>query len=128
MFDRRSRFPPFQPGHFPSPYGFLPVMYPKRQFPEVNISLFVESAKMTKILLLDVAKLLDKIEQSPSFSKSLMDAAQRSDMQRVKQLINEIGLKSAPEIDFNPDGLRLSFSGKAADIDCCRVNLVLRWG
>lgn len=127
MFRRSRYLPPFHPTYYPSPYGLLPWQTFRRQFPDVDTHLFVESAKVTKPILSDVQKILDLIETSNDFSKKLMDAAQKSKMDEVNKMITNIGLQTKPRIEFNPEGLKLYFLGKSGEADCCRVNIVLRW-
>ncbi|MET3699460.1 hypothetical protein SAMN05877753_11199 [Bacillus oleivorans] len=128
MYRPRRRLPPFRYPNFPIQYGFQNHYQLPRQFPEVDTTLFVESAKISKPLLTEIVNLLDKIEEPGPFSKRLMDAAQRSDQARVRQLLREAGVKSDPEININPDGLRLTFLGKTEAGDFSRIMIVLRWG
>ncbi|WP_243299825.1 hypothetical protein [Bacillus litorisediminis] len=128
MYRLPRRLPPFRYPCFPGHYGVTNFNYPPRQFPEVDTTLFVESAKISKPLLTEIVNLLDKIEEPDPFSKRLMDAAQRSDKEKVRQLLKEAGVKSDPEIYFNPNGLRLTFSGKTDTEGFSSINIVLRWG
>ena len=128
MYRPRRRPPPFRYPYFPSHYGFQNYNQPPREFPEVDPAVFVESAKVSKPLLTEIVRLLDKIEEPGPFSKRLMDAAQRSNKERVRQLLREAGVKSDPDINFNPDELRLTFLGKIGTTDVSKINIVLRWG
>ncbi|WP_338451013.1 hypothetical protein R4Z09_03580 [Niallia oryzisoli] len=49
-------------------------------------------------------------------------AAETSDIEEVF-----IGVTSDVDIRYNPDALRLEFTSKVVDLDCCRLLITLRW-
>jgi hypothetical protein len=97
------------------------------EYPTVQPQQFMDSADKTKPLLDDAKLILDQVSVSKDFASKLMDAAQKSKMNELQNLINGTGVKSTPGIKFNPDGFTLDFSSKTANIDCCHLTIILRW-
>ncbi|RLQ96511.1 hypothetical protein D9X91_05235 [Falsibacillus albus] len=99
-----------------------------RDFPQADPKLFMSSAVRMKGLLKDAQLLMDKISQSSSYSKKLMDFAQESKMVEVEKTINSIGMKNKPVVKVNPDGLNLLFVNQdSSQLDCCKLQIALRW-
>ncbi|WP_433744109.1 hypothetical protein [Falsibacillus pallidus] len=128
---RRYLYPPsYYPYRRPIP-PFAANYYPSyiRDFPPANPELFMRSAKQMKILLKDAELLMGKISESREFAAKIMDMAQQSKSVEVGKILQGSGIKSKPVIKFNPDGLSLIFHSKEAnDLDCCNLQVVLRWG
>ncbi|WP_335870344.1 hypothetical protein [Bacillus sp. 2205SS5-2] len=123
------RYHPFYPStqrslppRFQSVYPFYP-----RDFTPVSTKLFKKSAEMSLPLIEDARLLMKNIIVSKSFSNKLMDAAQKSDSNAVNSLVLSIGMQSQPKISYNPDGLSIVFLKDYENVDCCKVNLALRW-
>ncbi|WP_100011170.1 hypothetical protein [Lentibacillus sediminis] len=108
------------------PYHIGPY-WNTRQYPPVNPDLFYQSANETKRLMSDAGKVLDKLANSKEFDAELMNAAQVSDTEKVKELIDSVEIDSDVHIDFNPDNLRLEFRSQLEGTECCRLLLALRW-
>ena len=102
--------------------------WPTRQFPSVDPELLNQSANESKKLMNDASIVLDKLANSKQFGTELMDAAQASDNEKVKQLIDSIeGVTSEIRVKYTPDGLQLEFKSKASHSDCCLLKVSLRW-
>ncbi|WP_174616115.1 hypothetical protein [Virgibacillus ihumii] len=105
-----------------------PYHHPRQQlYPDVDAGLLYESANETKKLMEDAGIVLDKLADSKAFDTELMYAAQASDMEEVERLIQTTGITSDVDVDFNPDGLSLSFSSQLEDLECCILRIALRW-
>jgi hypothetical protein len=96
-------------------------------YPPVEPQQFMDSADKTKPLLDDAKLIMDQVSNSREYATKLMDAAQKSNMNEVNQLIKGTGVQSTPGIKFNPDGFTLDFSNQTANIDCCHLQVILRW-
>lgn len=101
--------------------------YDYRQFPEVDPVVFRQSAKQFNRLIRDANKILTEISTSEPFAKEIMDAAQRSDFDKVKNLILQLGIESNLEVKFSPESLRLILRINEATENCCILNLGIRW-
>ncbi|MGX9929692.1 hypothetical protein ACW0KB_00400 [Virgibacillus salarius] len=112
------------------PTTLYPVYIPVReQLPPVNIEFFYESANETVRLMNDVRVVLNKLSTSKEFDRQIMSAAQQSDHEEVKRLIQSLNITSTIEVGFTPDELRLNFSKKTvhSNRDCCKITIFLRW-
>lgn len=116
----------YHPGYYYPPV-VPPGYWPVRQLPQVDPNLLYQSANESKKLMNDASIVLNKLSESKEFDAQLMFAAQASDITKVKRLIHSIGVASAVEVTYTPDGLRLEFTSKVANLDCCRLLISLRW-
>lgn len=116
----------YHPGYYYLPYGHTPYL-PIRQYPTVDPNLLYQSANESKKLMKEASMVLNKLSESKEFDAELMYAAQVSDIEEVKRLIHSIGVTSDIDINYNPDGLRLEFTSKVGNMDCCRLFIALRW-
>ncbi|MBE3569598.1 MAG: hypothetical protein IMW92_05585 [Bacillales bacterium] len=122
--------PPFPPHNDPKSFPNRPNDHPyNRQFPIVQIKQFTLSARRSLELLRDAQLFLNAVATNEAFARELMDAAQRSQTNKVIQMIQSIGIRIRPEIYFNPDGLLVRFDRLDEDQkkECCRLQLELRW-
>jgi hypothetical protein len=122
-----SAYPPVpyqQP--FYNAYPAFPLP-PYRQYPPVDPTLFSQSAIAMQKLMKDGSLILKKLAESKEFAFKVMSAAQESHTKEVKQLIKSIGIQSKVDIYYNPDGIRLTLSSKAGQIECCKLAISLRW-
>lgn len=122
----------YQPGYYyyPVPYHTIDMSYGRsirQQFPPIDPNLLCHSAIETKKLMKEASIVLDKLEDSKEFNSELMHAAQSSNKKEVSRLINSLGLTSDVTIDFNPDGLTIAFKSQVESIECCHLNIALRW-
>lgn len=116
----------YHPYYYHHPY-WQNNYFPIRQYPPVDPNLLYQSANESKKLMDEAGMVLDKLSESEEFDAELMYAAQDSDIEEVTRLIQSIGVTSDIDIDYNPDGLRLEFTSKVADMECCRLFIALRW-
>lgn len=97
----------------------------RRQYPKVDPTLFHQSAETFKQLMKDGNVLLNKLSESREFAGNVMDAAQRGDQNKVKQLIHSAGIKERVEVRYTPDGITFDmYSDKG---QCCKLAMSLRW-
>jgi hypothetical protein len=120
------------PGVSPYPTSYHPnfhwYTYPTyRQFPDVDPTLFNESAIEMQKLMNDASIVLKKIAESKEFAKKVMSAAQESHLEEVDRLIQSTGIKSKVETSFNPDGINMKFSSMVGQTDCCKLTVALLW-
>lgn len=121
---RMNRYP-FQYYHA---YPPIPkYVFPQRQFLPVNPKMFMDSAKKMNPLLKDAEVLMRHISNTEPFARKLMDAAQHSKLNEVNKMIAQIGIKSKSDIRINPSALILILSPKNDPLDCCQVELRIRW-
>ncbi|MBA2871511.1 hypothetical protein HNQ85_001781 [Anoxybacillus calidus] len=98
-----------------------------RQYPPIDTTLFNQSIIAMQKLMKDASLILKKLAESKEFAFKVMSAAQESHTKEVKQLIESIGIQSKVDIYYNPDGIRLTLSSKAGQIECCKLAISLRW-
>jgi hypothetical protein len=103
------------------------IYWPIRQYPPVDPNLLYQSANQSKKLMKDASMVLNKLAEAKEFDAKLMYAAETSDIEEVKRLIHSIGVTSDVDIKYNPDSIRLEFTSKEANLDCCRLLMALRW-
>lgn len=124
--------PVFYPNGYPVrqvntiPYNYY-YQQQGRQFPDVDSTLFEQSAKSMQHLMKEASLVLNELAKSKPFANKIMYAAQQSNMKEVEQLIKSTGIKSKVETTFNPDGINLKLSSKVGDSDCCHLTIGLRW-
>lgn len=111
---------------------YIPHYYPgfhrpEPSFPPVDATMFIQSAQRMNVLLTDVTTVLNKITSSHSFAINLMNAAQQSDMDKVKQMIKSTGIKHIPIIQYTPSSLSLDFYAANKQTQCCQLSINLRW-
>ncbi|WP_226527398.1 hypothetical protein [Metabacillus niabensis] len=100
---------------------------PNRQFPEVDPTLFEQSAKSMQVLMKEASLVLNKLAQSKNFASKVMYAAQQSNMNEVNKLIKSTGIKSKVKTSFNPDGIHLNLTSSIGGAECCQLTVSLRW-
>ena len=98
-----------------------------REFPPVNPSLLKTSAKLMESLLQDALKIVRQISSQPQFAQQLMTFAQLSKNEEVNELIKHVGIKNIPLVTYNPDGLHLAFQGVENNMECCKLDIAVRW-
>ncbi|WP_143414498.1 hypothetical protein [Halobacillus massiliensis] len=109
------------------PNYYYPMYWPQRPHRPADGELLQSSAGQMKKLMSDASIVLDRLASSQAFDAQLMQAAEQSNSEEVKQLINSIGVGSKVDVYFNPDGLRLEFSSQVSGVDCCKLRIALRW-
>ncbi|KKI90600.1 hypothetical protein WQ54_19765 [Bacillus sp. SA1-12] len=101
--------------------------YLNRQYPDVDPTLFEQSAKSMQKLMREASLILDRFAQSKPFAQKVMYAAKQSNMKEVERLIKSTGIKSEVETSFNPDGINLKLSARVGGSECCHLTIALRW-
>lgn len=96
-------------------------------FPPVRPERFMSSAKKVKGPLQDARLAAEKIAGSSSLAKSIMEAAQGSNVDEVKNILKRSGLASNPDISFTPSSLTLTFRDTTAVLSCCELVMRLKW-
>lgn len=99
----------------------------RNQYPTVNTKQLTASASNFQKLMKDADKVIDEFANSNDFSYQVMEAAQKSDKDKVEKLIKGTGIKHPVNIQFNPDGIRLTFLAKTEQVDCCKLEMALHW-
>lgn len=111
---------------FPDPVSYYP--YPSiRKFPEVDPTLFKESAEEMRILMRDASHILAKLAESKDFAKKVMAAAQASNDKEVDRLLKTTGIQSHVKATFNPDGLNLQLEASVGGSKSSLLTIALRW-
>lgn len=94
-------------------------------YPPIDTKRFQSSANEFLQLLKQAELVVTQIEQSPEFSKELMQAAQQSNQVRVDQLIASIDNSITAETHYTPDGIQLKYRDKKGR--CCVLTIGLSW-
>ncbi|WP_010676404.1 DNA topoisomerase [Bacillus timonensis] len=111
---------------FPDHEFYYP--YPNyRKYPDVDPSLFNESAIEMKILMKDASLILTKLAESKAFAKEVMAAAQASNNKEVERLLKTTGIKSDVITTFNPDGINFKLMASVGGTKSSQLTLALRW-
>ncbi|MBA2875605.1 hypothetical protein [Thermaerobacillus caldiproteolyticus] len=105
----------------------FPPLYPPRQYPPVDPTLFGQSATAAQKLMKDASVILGKLASSKSFASNVMSAAQAGKTKEVQKSIQSLGIQSKVDVYFNPDGIRITLSPPSGTFDCCRLAIGLRW-
>mgnify|MGYP005753458239 FL=1 len=101
---------------------YNPYLY--RPYPEVDATLFTESAHEMQALMKEASLVLDRLAESKDFAKAVMTAAQESNQQKVDELLHAAGLHTKVDVSYNPDGINLKLIGEK---NCCNLTIALRW-
>jgi GTP-dependent phosphoenolpyruvate carboxykinase len=108
-------------------YHHFAYMNPYRQYQEVDVTQFEQSAKSMQILMREASLVLNKLADSKTFATQVMSAAQQSNMTEVDKLIKSTGIKSKVKTSFNPDGINMKLSSTTGQTECCHLTITLRW-
>lgn len=111
---------------FPDPGVYYPNSY-FRKLPEVDPTLFKESAEEMRILMKDASLILSALADSMDFAKQVMAAAQASNDQEVNRLLKSTGIQSQVKTTYNPDGLHLELEASVAGSKSSQLIIALRW-
>lgn len=113
--------------YFPVYAHPLPRTY-FRVYPEVDPTVFTESAESMQQLMKEASIILQKLSDSKEFATEVMAAAQEGNKEKVSQLLLSTGVHSGVKVDFNPDGINLNMTSEIEGKDCCHLTISLRWG
>ena len=113
--------PPIQSDHALnySPYN--------RQVPAINTAKFRNAANRTASYLTEALNIVNRISSSPQLSYQIMNASEMNKISEVNKLLLSTGIRIAPSIYYDPDGIRLVFTDKQSSPPCCEVGVVIRW-
>lgn len=100
---------------YPGPYG--------RVFPPAVPDKFMASARRIRPAISEASILTNKIAGSRDYSKKIMEAAQASKTEVVRNLVASSGVRKDAGIIYDPDGITIVFT----DVGCCSVSVTLRW-
>ncbi|CEG28405.1 hypothetical protein [Bacillus sp. B-jedd] len=107
--------------HYPYPYSRA---FPHPGvFPPVNPDRFMTSARALRPVLSEAGILANRIATSRDFSRRIMDAAQQSKTETVKNLIVSAGIRKDVRVTYNPDVIIIDL----IEQDCCKITLSLKW-
>lgn len=108
--------------------GILAYQMPiNRQYPQVDPTMFEQSAKSMQTLMKEASLVLNKLAVSKDFATKVMYAAQQSNMKEVDELIKSTGIKSQVKTSFTPDGIHMRLSSSIGEAECCHLTIALRW-
>ena len=99
----------------------------RQQYPSVDTGLFTKSAETFQSLMADAKKIIDKFATSKDFAYEVMELAQKSDTEKVNQLIKSTGIENPTLVKFTPDGINITLDASVEDIDCCKLVMALHW-
>lgn len=98
-----------------------------RPYPPVNPALFKQSAQSIGQLLREMNLLLNRLSDNSDFAFRLMTAAQAANRKEVERLVRSAGILRKANISFNPDSFRIELRTSAANVECCKLAVALRW-
>ncbi len=75
----------------------------------------------------DASIVLNQLADSVEFGEAVMSAAQESNEEEVKRLIQSTGISSDVDISFNPDNIRMEFKSQVDGDECCQLQISVRW-
>ncbi|KYG28327.1 hypothetical protein ACU3L3_02035 [Priestia endophytica] len=107
------------------PYPYAPL-YRFQSLPTVRPNQFKNSAQTMKRLLKDAESMTEAIHSSNELASSIMQAAQKSDIVRVRRLLQVYIRNSNFNLHFNPDGLIVTLVDLSKK--CCQLQLSFLWG
>lgn len=125
FISQQQAFRPVHPG-----YIAMPTPAPQQggsPFPRVDTRRFNESAKRFKEVMNQANLFIGALTASDDFSRTLMDAAQRSDQKEVERLVRSTGVTIKYNLSYTPDGIRIDFSNSDAQNGCCTLRMALSW-
>ena len=98
-----------------------------RQYPQVDIGQLEDSVSRFQKLIKQAELLINRLANSREFSTQLMSAAQKSDKNKVNQLIRSTGVTIKIKTTFTPTGIRIILDNSEAEGGCCDLMIALRW-
>lgn len=103
------------------------IPYERQQYQKVDPTIFCQSAESFEQLMDNGHKLLEKLSESSSFAEQVMDAAQKSDKEKVKQLMGSTDIQGSITTEFNPDSITINLASDDEQKNCCKLSMELRW-
>ncbi|ALC92776.1 hypothetical protein AM500_11940 [Bacillus sp. FJAT-18017] len=93
----------------------------------MNISQLNVSLRKFQELMNQANILINKMATDSNFTKMLMTAAQKSDKNRVNQLIRSTGITIKAETTYTPTGIRIVLDNSGPEGGCCDLLIALGW-
>ncbi|ASK61822.1 hypothetical protein CFK37_06450 [Virgibacillus phasianinus] len=100
---------------------------PRPEYPETDAALFHQSAGAFKQLVKEATIILNRLSGSEEFAYKVMDAAQQNDSKKVEELIKSTGVSVDFQTSYNPDGINIILISKVENIECCKLEMAIRW-
>ena len=97
------------------------------QYPEVDTQHLNVSVKRFQEIMEQADLLISKMAEDNEFAGELMRAAQRSDENRVHELIESTGVTIKTATTYTPTGIRILFDNSEVGGGCCDLLVALRW-
>jgi len=129
--------PYYQSGIRSAPFPYVPAPYYDyqhpwnihfpRQFPPVDVQQLEISVQRFHQLIQQADMLINRLANSKEFATELMSAAQKSDKNKVNQLIRSTGVSIDIKTTFTPTGIRIVLDNSKIEGDCCNLLIALRW-
>ena len=98
-----------------------------RHYPQVDTGQLEDSVTRFQKLIKEAELLINRLANSREFSTQLMSAAQKSDKNKVIQLIREAGVSIHVTTTFTPTGIRIILDNSEVEGGCCDLMIALRW-
>jgi hypothetical protein len=98
-----------------------------RHYPQVDTGQLEDSVTRFQKLIKEADLLINRLANSKEFSTQLMSAAQKSDKNKVIQLIREAGVSIHVTTTFTPTGIRIILDNSEVEGGCCDLMIALRW-
>lgn len=99
----------------------------QRQYPDIDSTLFFESAGAFRKLMEDAIIVLDKLSDSKEFAYKVMYAAQHNELEEVERLIKSTGVQGKVDVSYNPNGITLEMASDVEGTQCCTLRMAIRW-
>ncbi len=96
-------------------------------YPQVDTTQLKSSAKAFQPLMDDADKVLNEFVKSGDFAYNVKDAAQRSQTEKIKIYLTQLGVSHQLEINYNPDAIKITFINQTNSVECCRLTVSLKW-
>ena len=117
--------------HVSPPYFGQPqtevAVNPPNSYPPVDTRKFNASAKKYQILTKQINLFFEKVSTSEQFANDLMEAAQRSNTQKVEEMIKSVGITAKVNCKFTPTGIIIEITNGETGGDCCHLRVILPW-
>ncbi len=111
----------------PSSPGMNSYSSYSRNVPAVDTTKFKNSANRTASYLAEALKIANRIATSQDLAHQIMVASELNNLSEVNRLLLSTGIRIAPSIYYDPEGIRLVFADKQTSPPCCEVGVVIRW-
>lgn len=123
-------YQPVWPKFQPQPSMYYNPFPLTRQYPPTDPTILSESVEEFQVLMQQGELLLNRLSDT-TFSKTLMEEAQKGNQAEVDRLIHSInGLHVPVEINYTPSGAIFNLQSPAASegAQCCTLHMTLKWG